>query len=240
MVTIIIRSVIIYLIVLLVFRLMGKRQLGQMQPFELVLTLIIADLATIPMAEVSVPVLHGIIPLLSLVVLHFVLTLISRSSQKLSKFISGKPVIIVNPKGIDYQAMKKLNISTDDIFEALRESGYFSIADVQYAIMETNGKVSVMPKAGSAPVTNKDLKTEAEDSYLPIVLVSEGKIIKENIALAGVSQAEVCQIVKENSEEKSLNLKDVLLLTIDKTGQAYLQMKKGAGKNFQSKRLVSQ
>ena len=121
MLTIIIRSILIYLIVLLVYRLMGKRQLGQMQPFELVLTLIIADLATIPMAEVSVPVLHGIVPLLSLVILHFLLTLLCKNSQWLSKVISGKPVILINPKGIDYSAMKKLNLATDDIFAALRE-----------------------------------------------------------------------------------------------------------------------
>ena len=113
MLTIIIRSILIYFIVLLIYRLMGKRQLGQMQPFELVLTLIIADLATIPMAEVSVPVLHGIVPLLTLVVVHFILTLITKSSQMLSKVISGKPSIIINPKGIDYAVMKKLNLSTE-------------------------------------------------------------------------------------------------------------------------------
>ena len=146
MLTIVLRSILIYLIVLLVFRLMGKRQLGQMQPFELVLTLIIADLATIPMAEVSVPVLHGIIPLLTLVVLHFILTLLTKSSVFMSRVISGKPTIIINPKGIDYKAMKNLNLSTDDILAALRECGYFSISQIQYAIMETNGKISIMPK----------------------------------------------------------------------------------------------
>lgn len=237
MLTIIIRSILIYLIVLLVFRLMGKRQLGQMQPFELVLTLIIADLATIPMAEVSVPVLHGVVPLLTLVVLHFLLTLISRSSQQLSKIISGKPVILVNPKGIDYQAMKKLNLSTDDIFAALRECGYFSLSQIQYAIMETNGKVSVMPKADYAPVTNGDLNTKVEDSFIPIVLISEGKIIKENIELAGINEDEIQKIISQNSS-KSKKIKDVLLLTIDKTGQTYLQMKEGEGISFQSKRLV--
>ena len=121
MLTIIIRAIIIYFIVLLIYRLMGKRQLGQMQPFEFVLTLIIADLATIPMAEVSVPVLHGIVPLLTLVVIYFILTVITKSSQILSKFISGKPSIIINPKGIDYEAIKKLNLSTDDIFASLRK-----------------------------------------------------------------------------------------------------------------------
>ena len=236
MLTIIIRSIIIYLIVLLVFRLMGKRQLGQMQPFELVLTLIIADLATIPMAEVSVPVLHGVVPLLTLVVLHFILTLISRSSHFFSKIISGKPVIIVNPKGIDYKAMKKLNLSTDDIFEALRGSGYFNISQVQYAIMETNGKVSVMPKAEYAPLTNGDLKTNADESFLPIVLVSEGKIIKENIELANISQGVIEDIINKNS--KGASVKDVLLLTLDRTGEGYLQLKKGEGKTITAKKVV--
>lgn len=238
MLTIIIRSIIIYLIVLLVFRLMGKRQLGQMQPFELVLTLIIADLATIPMAEVAVPVLHGIVPLLTLVVLHFVLTLISRNSQKFSKIISGKPVIIINPKGIDYNAMKKLNLSTDDLFAALRECGYFNISQIQYAIMETNGKVSVMPKAEFSPATNGDLNNNVQDGYLPIVLVSEGKIIKENIALAGFSEEKVMKLIKENSNKKEVRLKDVLLLTVDQTGQEYIQFKIGEGKTFTTERLV--
>lgn len=237
MLTIIIRSIIIYLIVLLVFRLMGKRQLGQMQPFELVLTLIIADLATIPMAEVSVPVLHGIVPLLTLVILHFVLTLITRSSQGFSKFISGKPVIIINPKGIDYEAMKKLSLSTDDIFAALRECGYFNISQVQYAIMETNGKVSVMPKTQFAPATTGDLNLDIQESFIPIILISEGKILKENIMLAKLSEEEVKKMVQENSNG---TVKDCLLMTIDQNGQGYIQMNKGEGKEFSSKRLVSQ
>ena len=237
MVTIIIRSILIYSIVLLVFRLMGKRQLGQMQPFELVLTLIIADLATIPMAEVSVPVLHGIVPLLTLVVLHFILTIVTKSSQTISKLLSGKPVIIINPKGIDYDAMKKLSLSTDDIFAALRECGYFNINQVQYAIMETNGKVSVMPKAEYSPATNGDLNLQIENSFIPIILISEGKALKENIALAGLDENKVVQIVKENGNG---GIKNCLLLTIDQTGQAFIQMNKGAGKTFQSQRLVTQ
>ena len=217
---------------------MGKRQLGQMQPFELVLTLIIADLATIPMAEVSVPVLHGVVPLLTLVVLHFILTLACRSSQFISKIVSGKPVIIINPKGIDYEAMKKLNLATDDLFEALRGSGYFSITQVQYAIMETNGKVSVMPKAEFAPATNGDLKIKSEESFLPIILVSEGKIIKENVELSGLTLEEIQNIIFENALKKGTSLKDVLLFSVDQNGECYLQLKKGEGKTFITKRLV--
>ena len=132
--------------------------------------------------------------------------------------------------------MKKLNLSTDDLFEALRGCGYFSLADVQYAIMETNGKMSVMPKAESAPVTNGDLKTQAEDSFLPITLVSEGKIIKENISLAGFDTAQVEQIAKQQGCKQ---IKDILILQIDKQGNGYIQPKNGEGKSFTSKRLVS-
>lgn len=237
MLTIIIRSILIYLIVLLVFRLMGKRQLGQMQPFELVLTLIIADLATIPMAEVSVPVLHGIVPLLTLVVLHFILTLVCKNSQWISKIVSGKPTIIINPNGIDYSAMKKLNLATDDIFAALRECGYFSISQVQYAIMETNGKVSVMPKAEFAPATSGELKLNSQESFLPIILVSDGKVVKENLALASISESELIEIARKTTKN-NVNIKDILILSIDQSGESYLQLKKGQGISFKSKRLV--
>lgn len=235
MLTIICRSILIYFIVLLVYRLMGKRQIGQMQPFELVLTLIIADLATIPMAEVSVPVLHGIVPLLTLVVVHFLLTLITMASQGVSKLISGKPSIIINPKGIDYKAMKKLSLTTDDIFAALRECGYFNISQIQYAIMETNGKLSVMPKAQFSPVTNGDMKLEVDESYLPIILVSEGKIVKENIELAGYNNDKIEELIRQYGGDK---LKNVLLLTVDKCGQGYIQMIEQEGKSFQTERLV--
>ncbi len=237
MLTIIIRSILIYFIVLFVYRLMGKRQLGQMQPFELVLTLIIADLATIPMAEVSVPVLHGIVPLLTLVVMHFILTILTKSSQFLSKLISGKPSIIINPKGIDYNAMKKLNLSTDDIFAALRECGYFSISQVQYAIMETNGKVSVMPKSEAAPATNADLKLDVDESFIPIVLVSEGKIMKDNVNIARLDEGKVFDLVAENGGKGGL--KKVLILTVDQSGNGYIQMMDDEGKSFQTKELAS-
>lgn len=234
MLTIIVRSIIIYLIVLIVFRLMGKRQIGQMQPFELVLTLIIADLATIPMAEVSVPVLHGVIPLLTLSVLHFIITLVTKMSATFSRVISGKPVIIINPKGLDYKAMKQLNLSTDDILAALRNCGYFSVAQVQYAIMETNGKVSVMPKAEYSPATNGALELDEEESFLPITLVSEGKVMTENMKIAGLEEQEVLDIIVQNGGKK---IKEVLLLTIDLAGEAYLQLMNGEGKSFKSEGL---
>ena len=232
MLTIIIRSILIYILVLFVFRIMGKRQIGQMQPFELVLTLIIADLATIPMAEVGVPVLHGIVPLLTLVILHFVLSQLSKLSPRVAKLISGKPVIVINPKGIDYDAMKKLDISIDDLFEGIRGQGYFSIEQVQYAIMETTGKVSVMPKAGFAPVTNDDLKNKVKESFIPVNLVCEGQIMKDNLSILDIDENFIEKFVKQK-EGKNAKIKDVLVFTLDKNGNAYFQMKGKESKIFE-------
>ena len=222
MLTIIVRAIVIYILVLFVFRLMGKRQIGQMQPFELVLTLIIADLATIPMAELSVPVLHGIVPLLTLVVVHYFLTLISRNSTKFSNFISGKPVIVINPKGIDEKALHNLNITIDDLFEAIRGAGYFNLEEIQYAIMETNGTVNVLPKSDFSPVVNKDLKLKLEETSIPVTLVSEGKIMKDNISLAGVDQNFIEKLMKKAGIEK---ISKILVLTLNKSGTVYIQEK---------------
>ncbi len=199
---------------------MGKRQLGQMQPFELVLTLIIADLATIPMAEVSVPVLHGIVPVFTLVILHFVLTFFSSVSNKFASFLSGKPVIVINPDGIDYKALKNLSISVDDVFEAIRGCGYFSIEQVQYAIMETNGKMSVLPKSEFCPVTVQDMKLDVEKSVIPVNIINEGKVIKDNLQIAKIDELKVKEVLSKANIKKA---KDVLIMTIDKNGAVYLQ-----------------
>ncbi len=220
MLTIVFRAIIIYLVVLFLYRLMGKRQLGQMQPFELVLTLIIADLATIPMAEVSVPVLHGIVPVLTLVILHFALSFLSQLSNRFAHFLSGKPVIVINPNGIDYKALKNLNLSVDDVFEAIRGCGYFSLEQVQYAIMETNGKMSVLPKSEFSTVTIQDMKLNVEKNSIPINLINEGKVLKENLKIAQIDEVKVMEILKQANIKK---VKDVLLLTLDKNGLVYLQ-----------------
>lgn len=231
MLTIIVRAIVIYILVLFVFRLMGKRQIGQMQPFELVLTLIIADLATIPMAELSVPVLHGIVPLLTLVVVHYFLTLISRNSTKFSNFISGKPVIVINPKGIDEKALHNLNITIDDLFESIRGAGYFNLEEIQYAIMETNGTVNVLPKSDFSPVVNKDLKLKLEENSIPVTLVSEGKILKNNVNLAGVDQNFIEKLMKKAGIEK---ISKILVLTLNKSGTVYIQEKNKEFKTFEN------
>lgn len=221
MLTIISRSIIIYALVLVVFRLMGKRQIGQMQPFELVMTLIIADLATIPMAEMNVPLLHGIVPLLTLVVVHYFLIAITKCSTKINAFVSGKPIIIIDENGINYTAVKKLNISVDDLFESLREAGYFSFEQILFAIMETNGKMSVLPKASASPVSQDAMKIKTKENSLPVALVSDGKLLLDNLPSAKISKQQVLDFIKK----QKINIKNILLLTSDKNGQVYLQQK---------------
>ena len=242
MFTLFVRAVLVYTIVLIVFRLMGKRQLGQMQPFELVLTLIIADLATIPMTESSVPILHGVIPLLTLVTVHYFLTIITKKSDVLNRFISGKPIIVINPKGVDYNAIKSLNISVDDLFEAIRGNGFFSLDEIQYAIVETNGTINVLSKNDFSPVTLGNLKeisngnsfklkniSEIDAPTIPITLIAEGKINKNNLKAASLEENDIKKILEKT---KTKNIKNVLILTIDGNGKVYFQAKKGNYQTF--------
>ena len=228
--TLIIRSVIIYFLVLIVFRLMGKRQLGQMQPFELVLTLILADIATIPMTEISTPILHGVVPLLTLLVVHYAITLLSRFSTKFSDIISGKPVIVINQDGVDYSAVKKLNLTIDDITESLRGAGYFSFDEVLFAIMETNGKMSVLPKAQFSPVVKQDMKINGQENSLPVTIISEGKVIKENFDQVKVSKEKIMKFVNS----LHISIKKILILTLDNNGLVYFQEKYKKGKTINS------
>ncbi len=228
--TLIIRSIIIYFLVLVVFRLMGKRQLGQMQPFELVLTLILADIATIPMTEISTPILHGVVPLLTLLVVHYTITLLSRFSTKFSDMISGKPVIVINQDGVDYKAVKKLNLTIDDITESLRGAGYFSFDEVLFAIMETNGKMSVLPKAQNSPLVKEDMKIKSEENSLPVTIISEGKVIKENFEQVKVPEEKIMKYVKN----LGISIKKILIFTLDNNGLIYFQEKYKKGKTLNS------
>lgn len=222
MLTLFIRCVIIYFIVLVIFRLMGKRQLGELQPFEFVITLIIADLATIPMAEINIPLVHGVIPLVTLTLVQFLISLISCKSITMRKIINGKPVIIISPDGIDFENLKKLNMNINDLNEALRNLNYFSFEDISYAIVETNGKLSVLPKSEASPVTCQDMKLKVKPTFLPLMLVCEGKLLKENLKVAKIDKKFIENIL---NKQGGYDIKEVIFLTIDNSGKVVLQIK---------------
>ena len=200
-----------------------------MQPYELVATLIIADLACIPMTEITVPLLHGVVPLLTLVVVNFFISLISVKSVIFRRLINGKPIIVIDPDGIRYKELKALNMTLNDLYEGLRVAGYFSAADVYYAIVETNGSLSVLPISQKNPPTAEDLKVKTTDSGINLLLVNDGKIIKENLKHFNLNEDFLFNSIKKHNIK---DIKNVIIYSINNKGQVYLQEKTGTKQIF--------
>ena len=222
--TLIFRSVSIYFLVLFLLRLMGKRQIGEMQPFELVITLIFADLATIPMADSSLPLIHGIIPILTLSILHYILSLLLRKFNAMRSIINGKPIILISPNGIDFEALQKLDMNYNDLQELMRGCGYFNFDEILYAIMQTNGSLTVLPRATYAPATPNDLNIKVPEVSLPIIILAKGKFNNENLKIA---KLEKNFIINELKKENITDLNTIALITINTKGKMYIQPKKG-------------
>lgn len=198
MLVVFIRTIIIYVCLLIGIRLMGKRTIGELQPFELVITLAIADLACMPMQDISVPLVYGLVPLFTMFLLHLCFTWLATKSIKFRKALNGKPVIVVTPDGIDSEAMAKLNFTVNDLLESLRSQQFFSIEQIRYAVLETNGNLSVMENENAQ-----------SPECIPVTLVIEGKKMQTNYSVAGVDDAFVENILRE----KNFKTEDVVLFT---------------------------
>ena len=207
-----IRTAIIYITLLLIMRLMGKRQIGEMQPFELVVTLLISELACIPMADTSIPLLYGIVSILTIYLLHQIVCLIDLYCPPLKYVVSGKPSVVLNKDGIDEYQLRKNSLDVSDLMESLRTAGYFSLSAVEYALYEANGAFSALPKAGY----------EEEQTSLPLLVADEGKYNAKNIALTGMPPSFFADILKKQGIK---NVKKVLAMTVDGTGKVFLQEK---------------
>ena len=219
MLTVFFRSIITYIFLLFIMRLMGKRQLSELQPFEFVITLIVAELACIPMSDTSIPLTYGIIPMFTMFILHIAITKLASKNHKFNRFLNGVPVVVISPKGIDHRLLDKLDMNITDLLHALRAAGYFYPGEVAYAIMETNGTLSVLPKSAFAPVTPQDMQVDVDASEIPYPIICEGSLFSENLLLTGASEKEVDALLGKHS----LRRKDVLLFTLDKNRQIYLQ-----------------
>ena len=201
---------------------MGKRQIGEMQPYEVVITLIIADLATLPMSDSNIPLLHGILPLAILVLIHFCITVLSRKNIKFRRIMSGRPVVIISPKGLEYQAFKDLNMNIDDLTEMIRQNGYYSFDQILYAIIETNGKMSIIPKSANAPATAQDVGVNNPPAKLPSIIVSDGKIMQNQMKEVNLTCESLNKILN-HIKVKSIN--DLIILSIDEDGKIFYQTK---------------
>ena len=181
MLLIFVRTAIIYILVLFVMRFMGKREIGQMQPFELVISIMIADLASTPMAEIGIPILYGIIPIIGLLFIHIIISILNIKSIKAREIICGKPRLLVNNGKIDEQALIKENFTINELQERLRVNNVNNLADVEYAILETSGQISVILKSEKRAVTPEDLNIKLPETKIAYDLIVDGKIMYDNL-----------------------------------------------------------
>lgn len=196
MLTSFIRTLILYLIVIAALRIMGKRQLGELQPSELVVAIMISDLASIPISDRSLPLWEGIIPIAALAGVELIFSVLVIKSEFFRTVITGRPAVIVRDGVILFNSLRRLRLSIDDLLEQLRLMGYSDISEVDTVVLETNGQISVIPKEISRPVTCEDLKLSPTQTHLPHTVIADGKIRKSGIKAAGISEGEVLQILR--------------------------------------------
>lgn len=209
------RSLLLYLLITFSMRLMGKRQLGELQPGEFVTTILISNIASLPIENAEIPMLLGVIPVLSLVAFEVLVSLCSLKFLSFRRLVSGSPMIVIENGVIDQNRMKAMRFSLDDLLEALRQAGVFDPAEVAFAIVETNGKVSVLPKFANRSVTPKDLKLKGEEEAPPFVLINDGQLCEETMQENGIDR----QFVDRALHKAHQTLSTVFLMTCNSRKQ---------------------
>lgn len=223
MFTMTLRTLILYIVVLIVIRIMGKRELGQLQPFEFVVAILIADLVSVPMSNTGVPIFYGIIPILTLLVAHLTISQISLKSTLFRNVICGKPTIIISKGIVDESMMKKIRYNLDDLFEQLRENDVFSIVDVEYAILETSGRLSLMLKSEKCPPIMEDLNIVTNNVWIPRNLIIDGEIDKQELYLSKMTKSELINRINEHGYK---SIKDIFICTTSKDNLLHIQPKR--------------
>ena len=216
-----IRAIIIYIFVLLIMRLMGKREIGQLQPFELAISIMIADLASIPMTDTGVPISNGIIPILGLLVMHLVISVVNLKSIKAREIICGKPRILIYRGKIDEKALKKERFTINELEERLRGNNVVNLCDVEYAILETSGNITVIQKPEKRNTIPEDFNIVPDYEGISYDLVVDGKIMDENLKKLGKNY----QWLKKQVEKFNIRPEEALVVTIDAKGQIFCQEK---------------
>lgn len=211
----IIRTLILYVFVIFAVRVMGKRQISDLQPTELVITLIISDIAAIPMENSSQPLLSGVVPVLILVACEIFASLIMMKNSKFRKIICGSPVMVIEDGKILQDAMRKLRMTTEDLCIQLRQENVFSLEDVEYCIVETNGKISVLQKPEKRTPNAQELGVTIEDTGIDAVVISDGVYLDNSMKLCGFTRKRIDNILTENN----VKLDEVFIMTGNKTGQ---------------------
>ena len=205
------RTIVLYLVLILSIRLMGKRQIGQMEASEFVVTMLVANLASIPMQDAAIPLYSGLVPILTVLGVELVLSGLILHSVALRRFFCGKPVILIDNGKILQENLRKTRVTLDELTGHLREKDVLDLSSVQYAILETDGNLSVFPYPRFRPAAAQDAKIRTEQQFLPVTIVEDGWFSGENLKKAGKDEAWLRTVL----EEKGAGLRDTLLLTVD-------------------------
>lgn len=216
-----IRVVILYIVILVTMRLMGKREIGQLQPFELAIAILIADLAAIPMADIGIPITNGIVPILALLVLHLLISVINLKSTRARKIICGTPSILIYRGKIDEKVLKKERFTINELQERLRMNNIVNLGDVEYAILETNGQVTVIQKPNKRNTTPEDFGIMPEYEGMAYDLVTDGKVMDGNLKKIGKDY----NWLKKEVGKFGLRPEEALIVTIDGKSQIFCQKK---------------
>lgn len=225
MVNAVIRTIILYFLIIVGIRLMGKRQIGELEPSELVLSLLIADLAAVPMQDFGIPLLMGVIPILTLLCLSTILSVLTVKSIRFRALLCSRPSIVIQDGKILSREMVKNRFTVDELMEELRMAGVTDLSTVKYAVLETTGRISVLPCAQERPATAKDLGITSLEPGLPMAVISDGRILSQNLKLRGLNEAWL------EAEVKARGFTDagqIFLMTVDEENRVYLSAKEEA------------
>lgn len=222
MLVVFIRTLILYIVVIIAMRIMGKRQIGQLQPFELAVAIMISDLATVPMQSTGVPLINGIIPILTMLAAQILISFVSLKSTRARNIICGKPSILISAGIINEKVFRNELYTINDLLEQLRSKNIYNMADVEYAILESNGQLSVVPKAAKRNVTPEDLNINAKYEAPAIDLIIDGDLIKSNLKRASYDEA---KLELELNKIGIKRIKDVLYASIDSDKKLFCQAK---------------
>lgn len=205
------RGVLLYLVLIAGIRFLGKRQLGQLEPSEVAVTMLLADLASIPMQEENIPITSGLIPIAAVLGTELLLSFLSMRSVKVRKLLCGKPVILIENGKFLQDNMRKNRVTLDELISQLREKEVIDPSSVQFAILETGGNLSVFPYPEERPATAKESGTSTQEQYLPITIISDGRLLEDNLKKAGKDKKWLQKVL---SKEKA-SQKETFLLTVD-------------------------
>ena len=222
------RTLILFALVVFVMRLMGKRQIGELQPFELVVAIMISELAALPITDTEIPLLDGIIPILTLLFAQVGLAYLSLKSNRARAIICGRPSILIEKGRIIESELRRLRINLNDLLEQLRVKNFANIAEIDYAILETNGQMSVIPKDSCRPLITKDLDLNPPGPGLPLSIILDGKVITHNLKIFNLTELDLLQRLQEQGVN---TLQEVFFASMDHTGDLYWQKKEGVCKN---------